>query len=93
VSSRADRRPKRLVKPTRRPSSRQGGRQDTSSFPTRSIVALAVVAAGIWGLALRNELVRRGDATVELAEAETRDSHRVASEPGSQSAMDARIAQ
>jgi hypothetical protein len=81
------------VEPSRKPTTRRRERQETSSFPTRSIVVLTVVAAGIWGLALRNELVRRGDATVELAEAETRASHRVASEPGSQTATDARIAQ
>lgn len=93
VPPRADRGPKRPAKPTRKPPDRQRERQEKSLFPARSVVALAVVAAGIWGLALRNELVHRGDASVELAETEPRASHRVASEPGSQSATDARIAE
>lgn len=90
---RADPGPKRPAKPTRPSPPGRRDRREKSIFPTRSVAALAIVAAGIWGLALRNELVRRGAAEVELAVAEERSSQRVASEPGSQGATDARIAQ
>jgi hypothetical protein len=56
-------------------------------------MALAVVAAGIWGLALRNELVRRSADPVELAETDERASHRIASDPGTQGATQPRITQ
>lgn len=90
---RATRGPKRPAKPTRQPPPRRRDRDTKPIFPTRSVVALAVVAAGIWGLALRNELVRRDAAAVELAETDQRATHRLASEPGSQHPTDARIAQ
>lgn len=93
VPTRADHGSKRPAKPTRPSPERRRDRREKSLFPTRSVAALAVVAAGIWGLALRNELVRRGAAPPELAQAEEKTPHRVASEPGSQSATDTRISQ
>ncbi|MDA1041132.1 MAG: hypothetical protein O3A37_12710 [Planctomycetota bacterium] len=90
---RTSRGPKRPAKPTRQPPTRRRDRDAKSIFPTRSVVALAVVAAGIWGLALRNELIRRGAAPVEIAETETPATHRLASEPATQQATDARIAE
>lgn len=90
---RTGRGPKRPVRSTRQPPIGRRDRDATSIFPTRSVVALAVVAAGIWGLALRNELSRRGAAPVDVADTQERETHRLASEPGSQQATDTRIAQ
>lgn len=89
---RADRGPKRPVKPMRPSPSGRREQRETSMFPTRSVAVLAIVAAGIWGLALRNELVRRGAAPVEVAAQEERSSQRLASEPVSERATDTRIA-
>jgi hypothetical protein len=92
-SEQADHGSQRLAKPTRQPATRHRDRRAKSVFPTRSVMALAVVAAGIWGLALRNELVRRSADPVELAETDERASHRIASDPGTQGATQPRITQ
>lgn len=93
VPERADRVATRPAKPARRSATHHRDRREKSVFPSHSIVVLAVVAAGVWGLALRNELVRRQTALVELAKTEDRAAHRVASEPTPHGTADTRIAQ
>ena len=54
-----------------------------SVFPARSVTLLAIIAAGIWGLALRNEWVENSTDADSIKSSTQRQPHWVAREPRS----------
>lgn len=93
----ADRRTKGAIEPSRsrpegKPRPSRPVRRGKSLVPTGSIVVLAVIALGVWGMVLRDELASRKTAPVDVAGAAAQSPHRLAREPGPTS-TEARIAE
>ena len=58
-------------------------RRKRSVFPTRSVTILALIAAGIWGFALRNEWLESSTVADGMESSKQRQPHWVAHEPRS----------